>query len=470
MVLPFYAIFRSKTTHDPQACAKTCIARIGGVEARAMSQKPLLAIVGRPNVGKSTLFNRLVGRRQALVHDEPGVTRDRLYGTCEWCGHEWLVVDTGGIVTGGDSLADRVTEQSLHAVAEADAILCLFDGREGPVPLDETVVALVRKSAVPVFYIVNKLEAGEEGLHDFARFGVQPLQAISAEHGRGVDDLLDAIIAHVPAPVDPTTPDASVLQIAIIGRPNAGKSTLVNTLCGEARVVAHEQPGTTRDVIDVAIERNGARYTLLDTAGIRRKNRTDAALEIYSVMKSLRSMERANVIVIMTDVTEGLTHQDRSLVATAHASGRPTLVVLNKWDLARPRGIERETALEAAHEVLGELGRVPVLLLSAKVGDGTEALWLAIQHYGAAAQRRLTTSTVNQLIEEAQRNHHLPSYRDHHVKLYYGTQIGVAPPRLALFTNFPEGIPEAYQRYLLKHFETAFDAPGLPIRLQFRKK
>jgi len=456
----------------------------------------ILAIVGRPNVGKSTLFNRLVGRRQALVDDTPGVTRDRLYGTCDWVGHEWIVVDTGGMMPPNEGiLADLITAQSQAAIDEADGVICVFDARAGLTMLDRAMVDVVRKATVPVFYAVNKCD-DDEIIDDFFALGVTPLFPISAEHGRHVDALLDAVVAQVPSQIpksdveddedlaemeaveidDGETDRALVerkpdidrpFRVAIFGRPNVGKSTLVNTLLGETRVVAHDMPGTTRDVIDVEVTRGEQTLVLLDTAGIRRKARTSEALEKFAIIKSLRSVERADVVVCVLDAAEGATHQDRSLVAEAVARGRPTIILMNKWDLIRDKFDER---IAGTRVVLGEAGHLPILCGSAQHGQGMDQLWRTIFDYARGSSRRLSTSALNTVLEHAQKNHHLPSFRGHFVKIYYATQIATKPPRIAMFTNFPQAIPGSYNRYLLHAFEEAFGLPGLPIKLQFRRK
>lgn len=440
----------------------------------------VIAIVGRPNVGKSTLFNRLVGRRQALVHDQPGVTRDRLFGTCEWENHRWWVVDTGGMLMGEDTLSTEVTQQSRRAIAEADVVICLFDGREGLTPLDEEVVAIVRRADVPILFVVNKCEL-QSRVDDFYRLGVAPLYAISAEHSDGVAELCVALADACPSPViDESATQDGPLQVALIGRPNVGKSTLLNTLAGETRVVAHDMPGTTRDVIDVEVTRHGQRMTVLDTAGIRRKARTPTALEKYSLIKSLQAISRSDVVVLLIDATEGVTHQDRSLCAEATAQGRPVVVGLNKWDMVRvakrvEHSVQSEKKLqqeyiEESRYLLGELSRLPMVCCSARTGVGLDLLWALIHRYGGAIRRKLTTSSLNKLLEKIQLEHHLPVYQGHNVKLFYMTQTGIKPPRFTTFTNFPRAIPVAYRRYMLRHLETALGAEGVPIALYFRKK
>lgn len=439
-----------------------------------------IAIVGRPNVGKSTLFNRLVGRRQALVHDEPGVTRDRLFGSCTWGTHRWWVVDTGGMLMGEDALSAEVTTQSQRAMDEADAIICLLDGREGMTLLDEEVVQLVRRANRPVLYVVNKCEH-QRPIEDFYRLGVDPLIPVSAEHGDGVAELCEEMTRVCASPCAASAASATAaLRVALIGRPNVGKSTLINALAGDRRVVAHDLPGTTRDVIDVEITRYDTQAIFLDTAGIRRKARTTTPLEKFSVIKALQAVLRADVVVMLIDATEGLTHQDGSLCAEAAAQGRPVVVALNKWDLlcaARrvaggvqsAKRLERD-GVEAVRHRLGALSRLPIVCLSARTSFGLDHLWGLIHRYGRAVQRRLTTGALNRLLEQIQQDHHLPVYRGHNVKLFYMTQTGTRPPRFTTFTNFPHAIPVAYRRYLMRHLEQALGAEGVPMSLVFRKK
>lgn len=483
------------------------------------SAKPRVAIIGRPNVGKSTLFNRLVGRRQALVHDQPGVTRDRLYADVDWESLAFTLIDTGGMVQGGSALDSAVTAQSLTAVEEADLVLCVLDGREGLSTLDHDVIQNLRKANVPTLYVLNKVDHEErvdDAIAQVAEAGVAPLYPISAEHGRQIDTLLDAIRERLSgaaatqaaeraaavvrsaatelsdedrddddatestnaAAFDENDETATVpiisaithLRVAIIGRPNAGKSTLVNYLAGAERVVASEIPGTTRDVIDVDIVTHDRTLTLLDTAGIRRRARVSSAVEIFSVMKALQTMERADVVVMLCDAIEGISHQDRALLTQSLERGRPTILFLNKWDLVNAAQTHKINVAEAMRETLGEAGRVPILCGSAKTGDGMVRLQETMWRYGTAAHQRFSTSALNRVVEKLMDAHHIPSFRGHHVKISYATQVNTAPPTVVAFTNFPQGIPESYQRYMRKALEEKFGAPGLPIRLSFRKK
>lgn len=455
--------------------------------------RPLVAILGRPNVGKSTFFNRLIGRRQALVDEMSGVTRDRIYGEAEWAGHVFRLVDTGGIDCAHSSLSEAIRAQSLQAVAEANLLLCLFDARDGLTPLDEEIIAILRRADRRVIYVVNKVDTERQmdTLAEFTKLGKKQVYPISAEHGRRLDDLLDAIVetlcrrsplsAGSMVEVSPrlhggvarrrdTVQDIAdgSLRVAIIGRPNVGKSSLVNRLAGAPRVVAHELPGTTRDAIDIAVRHGEHAYIFVDTAGIRRRARTEERVEKFSVIKALQTMERADIVVLLADATEGLTHQDRQLAARIVDAFRPLLIVMNKWDLIPKR--KAEALLESARFSLRELQRVPMLAISVLTGSGCQRLFPAIQVLAKARISRLKTAALNRVLGELQERHHLPSYRSQPLRLYYATQVGVRPPSFIIFANYPTAIPTSYRRYLLKAFEEALGAPGLPIRLTFRKR
>lgn len=412
------------------------------------------------------------------MHDEPGVTRDRLYGQFEYDSRDFLLVDTGGILMGENKLSAQVTAQALAAVREADLVLMVVDGSQGCTPLDQMVESELRKAERPSICIVNKTDRKDCSPEEFYALGRDEFVSISAEHGLDIDVLMDKVIAELDAVNwqwdEPTVSEGNErLRIAVVGRPNVGKSTLVNTLLGEERVVAHDMPGTTRDVIDIDFDREGRKYTLLDTAGIRRKARTDEAVEIFSVIKSVRTMERADLVVHVLDAEEGVTHQDRTLLADAAWSHRPVIIALNKWDVVRSANVPGHTLekyIEGARDVLGELNRLPITHISALKGEGLEKLWELINSYSEAVKRRLSTRQLNLISEAAQNHHHIPVYRDKPVKIYYATQVAVAPPHLVFFANYPEGIPESYQRYIRKLIEEAIGLPGIPVRITLRKR
>lgn len=339
---------------------------------------PVIAIVGRPNVGKSRLFNRLIGKFTALVDDTSGVTRDRHYGYCEWAGETFVVVDTGGLIPGSeDPLNKKVWNQAFVAIGEADAIVCVFDAQAGITPVDEALAAELREIQKPKFFAVNKIDAApqEKNLADFARLGVQPLYPVSAEHGYRVSDLLEALrqtLAATPAEPCSTT---RALRLAVVGRPNVGKSTLLNLLAGEERVIAHEEPGTTRDAIDVAIEREGKQFVIVDTAGLKRKRATRTRLEKFAVIRTLKAIESAQAVLFMLDAREPLTHQERHLLHAIKEGGKELILLVNKWDLIKA---DREKYVAGLRARLGSLQNVEILCISAVTGRNCREIWKKI--------------------------------------------------------------------------------------------
>lgn len=449
--------------------------------------KPVVAIIGRPNVGKSTLFNRMVGRRQALVNDMPGVTRDRQYGQAEWCGHNFIVIDTGGLVSNSEtSIETCIKKQTMAAVSEADVIICVFDGREGANHTDRHIVELLRKSGKPVFYAVNKAESLKKSEEDSASFYEMGLShqpfLISAEHGRGIDDLLDTIVSSVPGftpvpsevegfhvsiPIEPSD-HPTIARIALIGRPNVGKSTLINRLAGIERVIAHELPGTTRDAIDIDIKIDDRCYTFVDTAGLKKKGKTIEAVDKFSAIMSLRAIGRADIVLVLIDANEGITHQDSYLIDYAYSEGKGLIVLVNKWDVVKPGVQDREYREFFTNKIL-KLRKLPILYISAKTGGGLEGLFAEIDRLSAALKKKFPTAELNRLLEDIKESHHIPVWRGHHVKLYYATQGRLAPPEFIIFSNYPETIPDSYKRYVTNRLQEVVGY-GVPIRLRFRKK
>ncbi len=433
---------------------------------------PILAIVGRPNVGKSRLFNRLVGARRAIVADVPGVTRDRHYAPGDWRGREFIAVDTGGLEL--DPAADlerRVTDQSRLAIEEADVIICLFDGRAGPTNAEREIVAALRKVSTPVLYTVNKIDAAstEGEVHAFSELGVDPLFAISAEHGRGVDDLLDAVIEHFPPPVEAAAVPADETTIAVVGRPNVGKSTLINRLAGEERVVAHEVAGTTRDAIDVEIAFDGADYRFIDTAGMRRRVRVAEQMERFTALHSLRTIDRAEIVLQLLDGAEGLTKQDLHLTSFILEEGKGLVLLVNKWDRLQEEAPweEYERRLRRG---LGEMHDLPILPISGLTGYNCLQIFARVRALQDALSRRLSTATLNRVLERALEEHHLPVSRGRPVKIAYATQVETRPPTFLLFANEPKAVPDSYRRYLAKRFQEALGVSGLPVRLVCKRK
>jgi len=432
--------------------------------------KPIVAIVGRPNVGKSTLFNRLVGRRKAIVDDMPGVTRDRNYAEVDRFDAPFILIDTGGFEPEtSDRLLQQMREQSQLAMEEADVILFVMDGRSGLTPADSDVVAMLRRADKPVFYVVNKVEGERQELEtgEFYALGVDNLFTISAEHNRGVGDLMDAVIAAFPHGTD-RRDDDDVTRIAVVGRPNVGKSSLVNRLLGYERVVANPLPGTTRDAIDTYFTCSGKRYLLIDTAGIRRKGKVSLKIEKYSVVDALRSIDRADVALIVLNAEEGVTEQDARIAGYAYEAGRGCIFVVNKWDAVAKDTSTIGRYVETIRTEFKYLPFAPILFVSAKSGQRIGKVMAEVETVMSQYAKRVTTAELNRVLTEAVEFHHPPLSQGRRVKFYYATQVGTKPPTFVFFTNRPEGIHFSYERYLANKLREAFDFSGTPIRLMFR--
>lgn len=431
--------------------------------------KPIVAIVGRANVGKSRLFNRIVGQRRAIVADEPGVTRDRHYADADWRGREFIVVDTGGLELDPNAdLEGAISAQSLSAVEEADAVICIFDGQRDPTPDDFDVIEMLRKVGKPVLFAVNKVdvEGHEAMLAAYYEAGVADLLPVSAEHGRGVDELLESLMEHIP---ESTAPEEIERKnpIAVVGRPNVGKSTLINRLAGEERVVVHEKAGTTRDAIDVEIEFDGRTHTFIDTAGVKRRWGIAERLEKFTAMRSLRTIDRSHVVLQLIDGREGITKQDLHLTGFVLEEGKGLVLLVNKWDL-----VERdwEDYREGLRHQLGQMGDIPILPVSAKTGYGCLKIFAELARIEQALATTVSTSELNRLVEDALERHHMPSHRGREIKIKYATQTGINPPTFALFSNFPAAVPYTYRRYLIKRIKDAIGAAGAPVKLICRRK
>jgi GTPase len=443
----------------------------------AEGKLPLLAIVGRPNVGKSTLFNRLIGERKAIVHDLPGVTRDRNYGEAQWSGKNFLVVDTGGLDSEAQAgLDERVQEQSRAAVAEADAILFLLDGKNGLSPIDRDAIDELRAANKPVFYAVNKLDTlkKEENLYEFYALGLEQLFPISAEHGLGIAELMAAILAVFPeqATSEEESQDKSEepLCIAIVGRPNAGKSTLTNRLLGFERSVVHSTPGTTRDALDSPFELNGLSCILVDTAGMRRKAKIDDRVEGFSVKRALRVIDRADLVIHLIDATQGVTDQDAQILAYAFQRGKALLVAINKWDLALRDEKDAEAYRAEVYYNLSFLEHVPVLFISAASGFGLRKMLETAARLLKAYQRKISTSALNQALQAMVKAHPAPLNAGRQVKFYYGTQTGTRPPTFTFFVNSPGAVAESYRRYLTHQLRENLALDCAPIKIFLRPR
>ncbi|MDD6887989.1 MAG: ribosome biogenesis GTPase Der, partial [bacterium] len=414
-----------------------------------MSTKPLVAVVGRPNVGKSTLFNRLVGRRVAIVEDTPGVTRDRIYGDAEWLQYSFTLIDTGGIEPASlDKIAIQMRRQAELAIETADVILFLVDGREGMTAADMEVASMLRRSKKPVVLGVNKVDAQkfEDSAYEFYSLGLGDPITISAAQGLGLGDLLDAIVKDFPAAVDGE--EQKRINIAVAGKPNVGKSSLINALLGEERTIVSDIPGTTRDSIDTPFEHHGRFYTLVDTAGIRRKRSIeDESIERYSVIRSLAAVRRADVVLIVCDASQGLSEQDVRIAGYAHEEGKPSVLLVNKWDLVEKDTHTIEKFKKDLLVDLAFMSYVPMLFLSAKTGQRVNrVLDLADSVYEQSC-RRIPTGTLNDIVGEAVMVNEPPSDKGRRLKIYYATQAAIQPPTFIVFVNDETLVHFSYQRY-----------------------
>lgn len=437
-----------------------------------MSQKiPVVAVVGRPNVGKSTLFNRFLGRRMAIVDDAPGVTRDRNFARAEWTGRTFFVVDTGGVIEGSDEPLDRaVRAQALAAVQESDVILFVVDGRTGIHPLDEKLAEILRKSPQPVLLVVNKLDnlPRDQSHLDFWALGMGDPYPLSAISGKGSGDLLDAIVARFPETREEEE-DEGTIRVAVVGKPNVGKSSFVNRLFGEDRVVVSEVAGTTRDPVDTAMQYHGKKLIFVDTAGLRRQSRITNNLEYYSALRTTRVVQEADVCLVLVDASEDLAVQDLRVVEQAWEAGAGVILVMNKWDL-----VEKDTNTAPAREKAMRqkapfLQWVPILFTSALSGQRVRKTLDLVLEIHEERHRRIDTHEVNEALERLVQHQPPPHSRGRQVKLRYGTQISVAPPTFLLFSNLPKEIPPHYIRYVQNSFRSRWGFMGTPLRIRLRK-
>ena len=433
---------------------------------------PLVALVGRPNVGKSTLFNALTRSRDALVHDQPGVTRDRHYGVCRLDPERpFLLVDTGGIAGEEEGLAGATARQARAAAGEADLVVFVVDARDGASALDDEILAWLRKLARPTMLLVNKIDGTNEDAvrAEFARYGFADMLAVSAAHRQGLDDLHGEILERLPeeGSVEELDSDPERLRIAFVGRPNVGKSTLVNRLLGEERMIASEVPGTTRDSIAADLERDGRRYRLIDTAGIRRKGKVEEAVEKFSVVKTLQAIERCQVAVLMLDATEGVTDQDATVLGAVLDAGRALVVAVNKWDGLTT--YQREQAEALLSRKLSFVPWAEAVRISATHGSGLRELFRAVHRAHASAIRTFSTSEVNKALEIACETNPPPSVRGHVSKLRYVHPGGENPPTFVVHGTRLKDLPESYKRYLENFFRKRFKLVGTPVRMLFRE-
>lgn len=437
---------------------------------------PIIAIVGRPNVGKSTLFNRLLGERKALVHDRAGVTRDRQYGITDlWGDRELMLIDTGGLEAHpDDDLFRTVRRQALAAVEEADVVLFVLDARAGLTPADSEVARELRAAHDRVIVVANKIDVDHRSNDalELYELGFERVFPVSAEHARGMGDLMDAALEMLPvSEAAPAEEDDSVIRIAILGRPNVGKSTLVNRILGEERQVVSDMPGTTMDAIDTPMVHEGQRFVIVDTAGIRRKARIDDELEGFAVSRSIRTIERCHVTIVLLEGAEGVTEQDARLVHLVEERGRALILVVNKWDLVR-QDPERGIA-DLEYEMDRRLPHArwaPVLYISALTGKGIHRILPLVLEVYAEFNKRVSTSDCNRLLEDAMNTHSVPQRASKQVKLNFMTQVRVRPPTFTIWTNTPDGVDDSYKRFLVNKLRERWGFMGTPIRLQFRRK
>ena len=435
--------------------------------------KPLVAIVGRPNVGKSMLFNRLVGKRLSIVEDTPGVTRDRLYAECEWCGRKFDMVDTGGIEPSTDSeILLFMREQAQIAINAADVIVLVADIRTGVTAADKDVANMLLRSRKPVVLAVNKADstgAEDPAVYEFYELGLGDPISVSAIHGHGTGELLDACIAHFPPQEEEEEEDDSI-KVAVIGKPNVGKSSLINRILGEKRVIVSDMAGTTRDAVDTPFENDKGNYVFIDTAGIRRRSKVDERVEKFSVMRAQLAIERADVCVIMIDARDGVTDQDTKIAGLAHEAGKASIIVVNKWDLVEKETGTMEKMRRDIMRDLSFMSYAPVLFISAMTGQRTDRLFELINFVNDQSSMRISTGMLNDVLADAQARVQPPTDKGRRLKIYYMTQTGVKPPNFVIFCNSRELFHFSYQRYIENQIRNVFGLEGTPIRIVIRQK
>ena len=437
--------------------------------------KPLVAIIGRPNVGKSTLFNRLIRERKSIVEDVPGVTRDRIYADTEWDGREFSLVDTGGFDPGDEEIYPSLIKNQIRiAIEESDLILFVLDGKEGVMPHDRDVVSMLRKVRKPLIFVVNKIDDQKhvQRALEFHRLGIDEFFDISALQGRRINDLLDRIVELLPEHTDTGEEDSEedVIKIAVLGKPNVGKSTLVNKFLGEERLITSPVPGTTRDSIDTFITRDGKNYLLIDTAGIRRKSKITFSVERHSVFRAIRSMERADIALLMIDAEEGPTHQDARLAELISDKGRACIVLLNKWDLVPKEAAETPNIEGILKESLLAVGYAPVVIISAVTGRGVDKIFEKIDTVYRNFSQRVSTKRLNNFLQRVIDKTPPPVYKGKDIKFYYISQPLTRQPTFVIFTNEIKGVPENYRRFLETKLREEFPLEGTPVKILFRSE
>lgn len=435
--------------------------------------KPIVAIVGRPNVGKSTLFNKITGKRISIVEDTPGITRDRIYADAEWCGKEFTLIDTGGIEPNtNDIILSQMRNQANLAIDMADVILFMVNIKEGLTAADNDVAAMLQKCGKPVMLVCNKVDAPGNPpmeMYEFYNLGLGDPYPVSSVHGLGVGDILDEIVANFPEDLDNGEEDNSI-KVAIIGKPNAGKSSLVNQILGENRVIVSDIAGTTRDAIDSVYEKDGQKYILIDTAGMRKRGKISEDVERYSVVRALTAVDRADVCLIIVDATEGVTEQDTKIAGYAHEQGKASIIVINKWDIVEKETNTMKNFQLRIKEGFNFMMYAPSAFISAKTGSRIETLFPLINSVVEENSKRISTGLLNDVINEAIAMVQPPSDKGKRLKIYYATQASVKPPTFVLFVNNAELAHYSYIRYLENQLRAKFGFEGTPIKFIIREK
>lgn len=435
--------------------------------------KPVVAVVGRPNVGKSTLFNKLCGQRLAIVDDAPGVTRDRIYGECEWLGREMLLIDTGGIEPHSDDIIlSQMRRQAQLAIDSADVIIFVTDVRTGVVATDEEVAAMLQKSGKPIVLCVNKSDSLGDPPPEFYEFYNlclgDPIQ-VSAVHGHGTGDLLDKVIEYLPETEDDEE-ESDTVKVAVIGKPNAGKSSLVNKIAGEERMIVSDIAGTTRDATDTLVENEYGSFVFIDTAGLRRKSKVDDAIEKYSVIRARMAVERANVCVIMIDATEGFTEQDSKVAGIAHELGKASIIAVNKWDLVEKDGKTMDSFRKKLMNDFSFMSYAPIIFISAKTGQRIDRLFELIKYVDTQNAMRISTGKLNDVLASATARVQPPTDKGKRLKIYYMTQASTRPPTFVCFVNNKDLFHYSYQRYLDNRIREIFGLEGTPTKFVIRER
>ncbi len=435
--------------------------------------KPVVAIIGRPNVGKSTLFNKIVGTRISIVDDTPGVTRDRIYMEAEWNGREFLMIDTGGIESGDDVIVSGMRRQAELAISQADVLLLMTNVHDGLVAADADVAAMLQKSGKPVLLVVNKVDnIGNPPLelYEFYNLGLGDPMPVSSIHGLGVGDLLDEVVNLFPPAPEEDEEDDDTLKVALVGKPNVGKSSLINKILGEDRVIVSNIAGTTRDAIDARVTKNGREYTFIDTAGMRRRSKIEENIEHYSVIRSLGAVDRADVCVIMIDAQEGVTEQDTKIAGYAHEQGKACIIAVNKWDLVEKDGKTMDQFRKKVAEGLSFMLYAPVVFISALTGQRIDRLFELVNYVREQNTMRIRTGALNDILNEATMRVQPPSDKGKRLKIYYITQASTAPPTFILFVNNRELAHFSYVRYLENQIRGVFGLEGTPVRFVLRER